>query len=172
MTYCSLVSNRIWSNRWPCLSPQKVLVRNPSAVTLIYIFFFLDLLGQMFRNLQEIQCDVRKTNSNTELSAELEKIASSKGFVISDNEGSGNCMFYALSEQLNLVKGIKISHGELRQSIVQYLRKNPKLVSLVFYFFVSGWNNYLYYDLCFGKICSKQSDSSICVSIWIGLAVR
>ena len=107
---------------------------SPSAITLIYICFFLDLLGQMFMNLQQMQGDVSKVNSNTDLSAELEKIASDKGFVISDNEGSGNCMFYALSEQLNLVKGIKISHGELRQSIVQYLRKNPRLVGLMFYF--------------------------------------
>ena len=96
------------------------------------IFFFLDLPGQMFVNLQQMQYDVSKVSSNTDLFAELEKIASDKGFVISDNEGSGNCMFHAVSEQLNLVKGIKISHGELRQSIVQYLRKNPKLVSLVF----------------------------------------
>ena len=87
-------------------------------------------------NLQQMQCDVSKVSSNTDLSAELEKIASDKGFVICDNEGSGNCMFHALSEQLNLVKGIKISHGELRQSIVQYLRKNPKRVSLVLYFVV------------------------------------
>jgi len=76
-----------------------------------------------------MQHDVNKFNSSTDLLVELERIASDKGFVISDNEGSGNCMFYALSEQLNLVKGIKISHGELRQSIVEYLRKNPKLVS-------------------------------------------
>jgi len=88
----------------------------------------------MFKNLQQMQRHVSKVNSNTDLSAELRKIASDKGFVISDNEGAGNCMFYALSEQLNLVKGIKISHAELRQSIVQYLRKNPKLVSLVFFF--------------------------------------
>jgi len=88
----------------------------------------------MFINLQKMQCDVSKVNSNTNLSAELEEIASDKGFVISDNEGSGNCMFHALSEQLNLIKGIKISHGELRQSIVHYLRNNPKLVSLVFLF--------------------------------------
>ena len=84
----------------------------------------------MFVNLQEMQRGVSKVSSNTDLGAELEKIVSDKGFVISDNEGSGNCMFHALSEQLKLVKGIKISHGELRQSIVQYLRKNPKLVSL------------------------------------------
>ena len=89
------------------------------------------MLGQMFVNLQKMQRDVSKVSSKTDLLAELEKIASDKGFVISDNEGSGNCMFHALSEQLNLVKGIKISHGELRRSIVQYLRKNPKLVSLV-----------------------------------------
>jgi len=80
-------------------------------------------------NLQQMQHSVNKVNINTDLLTELEKIASEKGFVISDNEGSGNCMFYALSEQLNLVKGIKISHGELRQSVVEYLRRNPKLVS-------------------------------------------
>jgi len=111
------------------------------AITIIYILvflFILDLPGQMIMHLQQMQHNVSKVNSNTDLSAELEKIASDKGFVISDNEGSGNCMFHALSEQLNLVKGIKISHGELRQSIVQYLRNNPKLVSLVLYFVTSG----------------------------------
>ena len=119
------------------LSLPKVPLSNPYAITLIYIFFFfLDLPGQMFMNLQQMQCHVSKVNSNTDLSAELEKIASDRGFVISDNEGSGNCMFYALSEQLNFVKGIKISHAELRQSIVQYLRKNPNLVSLVFFSFI------------------------------------
>ena len=88
----------------------------------------------MFMDLQQMQRDASKVSSSTsDLLAEFEKIVSDKGLVMSDNEGSGNCMFYALSEQLNLVKGIKISHGELRQSIVQYLRKNPKLVSLVFF---------------------------------------
>ena len=37
-------------------------------------------------------------------------------------------MFYALSEQLETVKGIQIQHGQLRQSLIQYLRENPKLV--------------------------------------------
>jgi len=83
-----------------------------------------------------MQCDGSKFSNNADPLVELEKIASGKGFVISDNEGSGNCMFYALSEQLNLVKGIKISHGKLRQTIVQYLLKNPSLVSLVFHFVV------------------------------------
>ena len=98
-----------------------------------------------------MQRDVSKVGSNTDLLAELEKIASDKGFVISDNEGSGNCLFHALSEQLNLVKGIKISHGELRQSIVQYLRKNPKLVSLVFFVMHILVNNL---HMWLGKMCS------------------
>ena len=85
-------------------------------------------------NLQQMQRDLSKVSSNTDPLAELERISSDKGFMISDNEGSGNCMFYALSEQLSLVKGIKIPHGELRQSVVQYLRKNPKLVRLVSFF--------------------------------------
>ena len=141
---------------------------NPCAMTLIYIFFVLDLLGRMFENLQQIQCDTRKIDSNTDPLVELEKIASGKGFVISDNEGSGNCMFHALSEQLNLVKGIKISHKGLRQSIVQYLLNNPRLVSLVFLFVgqenlniqythvpapIHAYCIYVYF-ICSGVLCS------------------
>ena len=81
-----------------------------------------------------MQCDADNTCDKDALSAELVRIASDKGFLISDNEGSGNCMFHALSEQLHLVKGTTMSHKELRRYIVQYLRKNPKLVSLVFCF--------------------------------------
>ena len=74
-----------------------------------------------------MQLDASKVKSRTDLL--LRKIALDRGFRISDNEGLGNCMFYALSEQLEIVKGIKISHGELRQNLVQYLRRYPKLVS-------------------------------------------
>ena len=45
-------------------------------------------------------------------------------------------MFFALSEQLDLIKGIKISHDELRRTIVQQLRENPKLVSTLFFFII------------------------------------
>ena len=77
-----------------------------------------------------MQLDASKVESRADLSLELRNIASDRGFRISDNKGLGNCMFYALSEQLEIVKGIKILHGELRQTLVQYLRNNPKLVSL------------------------------------------
>ena len=80
-----------------------------------------------------MQRDAGIVASKTSLSVELEKIASDKGFIVSDNEGSGNCMFYALSEQLNLVKGIQISHAQLRQRLVQYLKDNPTLVSWCFF---------------------------------------
>ena len=52
-----------------------------------------------------------------------------KGFVVSNNQGKGNCMLFALSEQLGLRKGIEISHGQLRKTVVQYLKENPALVS-------------------------------------------
>ena len=42
-------------------------------------------------------------------------------------------MFFAISEQLGHVKGIKISHDELRRTVVQYLKDNPRLVSVFFY---------------------------------------
>ena len=91
--------------------------------------FLLGPLDRIIQNLQQMQLNASKANSKTDLTEELKKTASDKGFRISDNQGSGNCMFYALSEQLETVKRIKIQHGELRQTLVQYLRKNPKLVS-------------------------------------------
>ena len=89
--------------------------------------FFLGAFDQIIQKLQQMQLDASKVKSRTDLSLGLRNIASDRGFRISDNEG--NCMFYALSEQLAIVKGIKILHGELRQTLVQYLRNNPKLVS-------------------------------------------
>ena len=64
---------------------------------------------------------------------DLKTIAHDKGFTISENKGLGNCMFIALSEQLGRA-GIEISHEELRQSVVEYLKENPKLVSIVIVF--------------------------------------
>ena len=43
-------------------------------------------------------------------------------------------MFIALSEQLGQAKGIKISHKELLQRVVQYLRENPEMVSILIVF--------------------------------------
>ena len=71
-----------------------------------------------------------KQTDKTELSENLKSMALENGLVISDNQGKGNCMFFALSEQLDHVKGIKLSHSKLRETIVQYLRNNPTLVSL------------------------------------------
>ena len=58
---------------------------------------------------------------------------SDMGLIVSDNDGKGNCLFHALSEQLETVKKIKISHDELRKTLVQYLKKNPETVGFVWY---------------------------------------
>ena len=55
------------------------------------------------------------------------------GLIVSDNDGKGNCLFHALSEQLQTVKKIKISHDELRKTLVQYLKKNRETVGFVWY---------------------------------------
>ena len=86
-------------------------------------------LEQTLQSLHQMQHYAGTENNNTTLTEKLKTIASDKGFRISDNQGSGNCMFHALSEQLETIKGIKIQHGQLRQSLVQYLRKNSRLVS-------------------------------------------
>ena len=84
----------------------------------------------MFHDLQQMQCDTNQVSKESNLSADLIKIGSEKGFIISDNPASGNCMFYALSEQLQSVKGSEISQRELRETLVRFLRENPNLVSL------------------------------------------
>ena len=100
------------------------------------ILFHLPFTGELpfFIVLQQIIREARIESSKTELSQALKRTALEKGFAISDNQGEGNCMFFALSEQLDLIKGIKISHDELRRTIVKHLRENPKLVSTFFSF--------------------------------------
>ena len=84
----------------------------------------------MFRDLRQMQLKAWEETGKTELPVNLKRMAFENGLVISDNQGKGNCMFFALSEQLDHVKGIKFSHSQLRRTIVQYLMDNPTLVSL------------------------------------------
>ena len=96
-------------------------------------FSSLSFAGELvFLALQKIKLEARREGSKTELSLKLRKIALEKGFVISDNQGDGNCIFFALSEQLDHIKGINITHEELRRTVVQYLKANPRLVSVFF----------------------------------------
>ena len=87
----------------------------------------------MFSDLRQMQLEAWEETGKTELSVNLKRMAFENGLVISDNQGKGNCMFFALSEQLDHVKGIKVSHSQLRRTIVQYLIHNPTLVSLFMY---------------------------------------
>ena len=77
-----------------------------------------------------MQCDTDKVNNKTNLPVDLRNIALDKGFTISDNYASGNCMFYALSDQLESVKEIQTSHRELRKTVVQFLTENTNMVGL------------------------------------------
>ncbi|CAH3103692.1 unnamed protein product [Porites lobata] len=98
-------------------------------------------------SLQNLQCDADQVRNKTILPSNLRTVAAKKGFLVSDNQSSGNCLFYALSEQLKSVKGIQISHKELRNTLVQFLRENANLHDGTSLFnFVSGypsWREYL-----------------------------
>ena len=107
--------------------------------SILFYLFHLTLTGEpIFLALQQILLEARIVSCKTELSQALKRTALEKGFGISDNQGGGNCMFFALSEQLDLNKRIQMSHDELRRTIVQHLRENPRLVSVLFRFFL-GW---------------------------------
>ena len=116
----------------PCFCQQPVMYMYENKAMINKLFFFLGGSEQVICNLQQCQQNAGrcKISSNTDRLSDLKEIASGKGYRISDNVGSGNCMFYALSEQLETVKGVKINHFELRQFLVQYLREHPKNVSI------------------------------------------
>ena len=82
----------------------------------------------IIHDLQQMKCNER-TYKKTNLSVDLQKIAADRGFIMCDTPASGNCMFYALSQQQQSVKGVNISHRELRKDLVQFLEKFPNLVS-------------------------------------------
>ncbi|XP_073257638.1 uncharacterized protein [Porites lutea] len=98
-------------------------------------------------SLQNLRCDADQVRNKTNLPSNLRTVAAKKGFLVSDNQASGNCLFYALSEQLKSVKGIQISHKELRNTLVQFLRENANQHDGTSLFnFVSGypsWGEYL-----------------------------
>ncbi|CAH3180968.1 unnamed protein product, partial [Porites lobata] len=103
----------------------------------------------IFVALQQILLEARIESSKTKLSQTLKRTALEKGFAISDNQGEGNCMFFALSEQLDLIKGIQMSHDELRRTIVQHLRENPRLPNgTELFHFVDGYSSWDAYLTC------------------------
>ena len=91
-----------------------------------YVVFFS--AWNVFPSLQNLLCDAEQVGKKTNLPSDLRAIAANKGFLVSENQASGNCLFHALSEQLQSVKGIQISHKELRKTLVQFLNENPNLV--------------------------------------------
>lgn len=101
---------------------------------------------KIIHDLQQLN-PKRPTHKESESKLDLQKTAADKGFVICDNLASGNCMFYALSDQLQRVKGINISHEEIRKELVRFLEKFPKLPDGTELFsFVHGypsWSDYL-----------------------------
>lgn len=73
--------------------------------------------------------DADKHQKKGVLWPDLRMIASNKGFEIVKNNGEGNCMFYALCDQLEYKKVLQISDQDLRKELVNYLYDHPKLVS-------------------------------------------
>ena len=63
-----------------------------------------------------------------DLLADLREKAAAQGLRIVDNDGQGNCMFSALCRQLEIKKGLKYLHMNLRTELVQYLKDHPDLV--------------------------------------------
>ena len=92
-----------------------------------YLSFFF-LAWNFFPSLQNLRCDAEQVSKKTNLPSDLRAIAANKGFFVSDNQATGNCLFHTLSEQLQSVKGIQISHEELRKTLVQFLDENPNRV--------------------------------------------
>ncbi|KAM7441969.1 hypothetical protein ABFA07_009003 [Porites harrisoni] len=104
--------------------------------------------GVIYDAVQEIyKMEAYRDAGKTDPMLNMQKIAYERGFVISDNQGEGDCMFYAISEQLELIQGVKLSHKQLRKKVVHYLKENPTLPDgTELFHFVEGhpsWDAYL-----------------------------
>ena len=82
--------------------------------------------------------DAEMAKNKMNLSTSLEQIALDKGFRVVNNQGQGNCMFHALSDQLKLVMRISVSHEQLRHAAVDYLGSDEAaaLVSCFFCYYL------------------------------------
>ena len=99
-------------------------------MNIVVLFSFTG--GSIHDALRQIcKMEAKGKTGKTDPSLNLKKIACEKGFEISVNQGEGNCMFFAISEQLELIQGVKPSHKKLRKKVVRYLKENPTLVSSV-----------------------------------------
>ena len=127
---CLLRSEGLWGS---LLCPMKMINKICFTAHLSnywkcknnYLFFPAE---NILPSLQNLRCDADQVRNKTNLPSNLRTVAAKEGFLVSDNQASGNCLFYALSEQLKSVKGIQISHKELRNTLVQFLRENANQV--------------------------------------------
>ncbi|CAH1780655.1 unnamed protein product, partial [Owenia fusiformis] len=65
-------------------------------------------------------------NTSTPLGL-IEDVVTKHGLTIVDNEGSGDCLFQALSHQLAYTKTANIDHIDLREKLVKYAKHHPLL---------------------------------------------
>ena len=95
--------------------------------------------GETTKDLENVKHAIRESKCESkgvptrDITDGLIEAVSDMGLIVSDNDGKGNCLFHALSEQLETVKKIKISHDKLRKTLGQYLEKNPETVGFVWY---------------------------------------
>ena len=124
------------------ISPKTKESRKQSPVSL------MESYEQMQKNILEtIQLKRTEENRQSTLLRNAQRMSLE---FHSDNQGGGNCMFYALSHQL-LTYGIDLNYQQIRHRIVEFLRTNPSLqlsngVTVNFENFIhhrNGWNSYL-----------------------------
>ena len=72
----------------------------------------------------------------------LKQIALDKGFEVIDTPRDGDCMYHALSHQLNLImRGISsVSYKELRGTIADYVEKVSSSYSVIIYICFPPYN--------------------------------
>ena len=112
---------------------RQSLSRERSHHFLIRGFSYFLPASNIIHDPQQLNSKQR-THTESKLLLDLQKTAADKGFDICDNPAqsnpiqSGNGVLDILSQQLRRVKGIKISHEEIRQELVTFLENFPNWV--------------------------------------------
>ncbi|XP_035689686.1 uncharacterized protein LOC118424981 [Branchiostoma floridae] len=83
--------------------------------------------SETFQKLKKLLTEVRvEDDSQADTYTRLARHVVQSGLTFRDEvPKDGNCMFHAVADQLFRTEGRRVSHGELRKQVVDFLRQNP-----------------------------------------------
>ena len=108
------------------------------AITRRYLALFSALMQhkRLLRRVRKeftTKCSAEGSSEITQCYQRLNYLATERGFIIQDVPADGDCLFSAISVQLENVGIQRIESRDLRSAVAQYMEQNPMITSELHY---------------------------------------